>query len=113
MLPKHLVIPNIFTNFASMKLNSMMKHHTYTPKSLKVSGLRLIGGGKTLNISVLHNSLISFLYDEKCVPLQCRNKDRNGRLGQPEFCFRPARFYCLPSAQKFRLEIGKRELINH
>ena len=28
MLPKHLVIPNIFTNFASMKLNSMMKHHT-------------------------------------------------------------------------------------
>ena len=26
MLPKHLVIPNIFTNFASMKLNSMMKH---------------------------------------------------------------------------------------
>ena len=28
MLPKHLVITNIFTNFASMKLNSMMKHHT-------------------------------------------------------------------------------------
>ena len=44
LLPKHLVIPNIFTNFASMNLNSMMRHHTYTPKSLEVSGLRLIGG---------------------------------------------------------------------
>ena len=28
ILPKHLVIPNIFTNFASMNLNSMMKHYT-------------------------------------------------------------------------------------
>ncbi len=60
MLPKHLVIPILFTNFASMKLNSMMKHHTYTPKSLKVSGLWLIGRGKILNISVLHNSLECF-----------------------------------------------------
>ena len=39
MLPKHLVIPNIFTNFAFLNLNSMMRHHTYTPKFLKVSGL--------------------------------------------------------------------------
>ena len=49
---------------------------------------------------------ISFIYAEKFVPLQCRNKDGISSLGQPEFCFRPARFYGLPSAQKIHQEIG-------
>ena len=47
-----------------------MKNNAYTSKSLKISDLKLIGGGKTLNISVLRRSLIphfiliivSFLY---------------------------------------------------
>ena len=67
-----------------MKLNSMMKHHTYTPKSLKVSGLRLIGGGKTLNISVLRNSLIplslSFIVSFLC--LAC---SKETSVSQPQY----------------------------
>ena len=38
----------------------MMKHYTYTSKPQGNTSLKLIGGGKTLNFSVLHNSLISF-----------------------------------------------------
>lgn len=49
--------------------------------------------------------LFLLLYAEKFVPLQCRNKDGTRCLGQPKFRFRPARFYGLPSAQKFRPEI--------
>jgi hypothetical protein len=45
--------------------------------------------------------------------LQCRNKDGKWARGQPEFCFRPARFYGLPRAQKFHPVIGNRVLINH
>lgn len=37
-----------------------MKHDTYTTKSLILRALELIGGGKTLNFSVLRHSLISF-----------------------------------------------------
>lgn len=47
-----------------------MNHYTYIPKSLNIRALKLIGGGKTLNVSVLRRSLIphfiliivSFLY---------------------------------------------------
>ena len=35
-----------------------MKHNAYMSKSLKISDLKFIGGGKTLNISVLRRSLI-------------------------------------------------------
>ena len=38
-----------------------MKNYAYTSKSLKISLLKLIGGGKTLNISVLRRSSILFI----------------------------------------------------
>ena len=44
LLPKHLVIPNIFTNFASMKLNSMMRHHTRIYNQLIIRVLKLMAG---------------------------------------------------------------------
>ena len=48
-----------------------MKHYTYIPKSLNIRALKLIGGGKTLNISVLRNSLIplslSFIVSFLCL----------------------------------------------
>ena len=46
----------------SKTLKTMMKHYRYTSKPLRISDLRLIGGGKTLNFSVLRNSLISFSF---------------------------------------------------
>ena len=51
--------------------------------------------------------VVSCVVFENFVPLQSRNKDRKRRLGQRKFCFRPARFYCLPSAQKFCPESDK------
>ena len=46
----------------SKTLKTMMKHYRYTSKPLRISDLKLIGGGKTLNFSVLRNSLISFSF---------------------------------------------------
>ena len=43
---------------APMKRKTDMKYNAYTSKSLKISDLKFIGGGKTLNISVLRRSLI-------------------------------------------------------
>ena len=39
-----------------------MKHNTYSSKSLSIRVLRLTGGGKTLNISALRSSLISYFF---------------------------------------------------
>lgn len=48
-----------------------MNHYAYIPKSLNIRVLKLIGGGKTLNISVLRNSLIplslSFIVSFMCL----------------------------------------------
>ncbi len=39
-----------------------MERDIFTSKPLRISGLKLIGGGKTLNISVLRTSLISLFF---------------------------------------------------
>ena len=61
-----------------------MKHYTYTPKSLNIRALKLIGGGKTLNISVLRNSLIplslSFIVSFLC--LAC---SKETSVSQPQY----------------------------
>lgn len=61
-----------------------MKHYTYIPKSLNIRALKLIGGGKTLNISVLRNSLIplslSFIVSFLC--LAC---SKETSVSQPQY----------------------------
>lgn len=62
----------------------MIRHNTYTSKSLKYSDLQLIGGGKTLNISVLRSSLIffSFLFIVSFLCLACSKE--TSRMSYPE-----------------------------
>ena len=47
-----------------------MKQNTHTSKSLNISDLKLIGGGKTLNISVLRRSSI-FIFTMIIVSFVC------------------------------------------
>ena len=62
----------------------MMRHNTYTSKPLRISGLKLVGGGKTLNISVLRHSLISlsFLFIVSFLCLACSKE--TSRMSYPE-----------------------------
>ena len=65
-------------------LKTMMRHNIYTSKPLRISGLKLIGGGKALNISVLRHSLISlsFLFIVSFLCLACSKE--TSRMSYPE-----------------------------
>ena len=61
-----------------------MKHDTYTTKPLRISDLKLIGGGKTLNFSVLRSSLffLSFILIVSFLCLACSKE--TSRSSYPE-----------------------------
>ena len=62
----------------------MTRHYTYISNPLIIRVLKLIGGGKTLNISVLRNSLIP-LFVLTIVSFLCLACSKETSVSQPQY----------------------------